>query len=143
MQREYPPAPVVAVVLVVVKGDRVLLVRLWHEPNKGRWSIPGGVVELGEGLRAAAQREVYEECCVIAEAGRVVEVLDWIQRDETGVRYHYVIIDFLARYVGGEPRPGGDSVEVRWVSLSELEELDITDTARPLIRRALLGEVSD
>ncbi len=134
MQREYPDAPIVTVGLIVRRGDRVLLVQRGKEPNKGRWSIPGGAVEAGETLRAAAEREVREECNIEARAGEVAGVFEAIVPDDAGrARFHYVIIDFLAEYRGGELAAASDSAAARWVGLAELSELDVTEQARQLV----------
>ena len=136
MHREYPEAPIVAVGVVVRKDDEVLLVRRLNEPSKGRWSVPGGVVELGETIRQAARREVREECGLEVEPGEVVAVVDTIVRDEAGrVRFHYVIVDLLAEYLGGQLAPASDIAEARWVKREELAELDVTEKALQLLRR--------
>src|SRR5436190_22962579 len=100
--RTYPARPVVSVGAVIIDGDRVVLVKRGHEPLKGAWSLPGGVVEIGETLHAALIREVREETCLTVEVGPVVEVLDRISHDASGsVEYHYVIVDYLCRVVEG------------------------------------------
>jgi 8-oxo-dGTP diphosphatase len=98
----------------------VLLVRRGKEPLKGRWVVPGGTLELGETLEAAVAREVLEETGVQVTPLRVLEVFDRIDRDEQGVRYHYVIVDFLCRFVGGATRAGSDAEAVAWASREEL-----------------------
>jgi len=136
MHREYPEAPIVAVGVVVRKDDEVLLVRRLNEPSKGRWSVPGGVVELGETIREAARREVQEECGLEVKPGEVLAVVDTIVRDEAGrVRFHYVIVDLLAEYLGGQLTPASDISEARWVKREELAELDVTEKALQLLRR--------
>jgi ADP-ribose pyrophosphatase YjhB (NUDIX family) len=138
MKREYPEHPLVGVGAVIVEGDRVLLVRRGAEPMAGQWSIPGGLLELGETLRAGAVREALEETGFQVEAGTVLEVLDRIVPDASGKpRFHYVLIDFLCRRVGGELRAGGDAAEARWVRESELESLGVAEPAVRVIRRAL------
>ena len=138
MRREYPEAPIVAVGVVVKRGDEVLLVRRLNEPSKGRWSVPGGVVELGETIREAARREVQEECGLEVKPGEVVAVVDTIVRDEEGrVRFHYVIVDLLAEYLGGQLTPASEMSEARWVRREELTELDVTEKALQLLRQAL------
>lgn len=123
MKREYPDAPRVGVGAVVVKDGRILLVRRGQEPLKGRWSIPGGLLELGEALQAGVMREVREETGLEVEPVELVELLDRIQKDETAdggrVRFHYVIADYLCRVTGGELRAGSDADEVRWAERAE------------------------
>lgn len=138
LRREYPDAPLLGVGAVVVKDDRVLLVRRAHEPNCGRWSIPGGAVELGETLAQAAEREVREECQVEIVMDGILSTFDLIQRDKNGnIRYHYLLIDVRAFYLSGKPTPGTDALESRWVSEPELEELDIIPRLLPVLRQVL------
>jgi 8-oxo-dGTP diphosphatase len=141
MRREYPEAPIVGVGAVIARDGRVLLVQRANEPSRGRWSIPGGIVELGETLAQAAAREVAEECHVQITAGRVLSTFDLIQRDEAGrILYHYVLIDLLASYMSGEPVAGTDAQHVRWVQEKEFETLDIVPRLLPVLRRALRSE---
>ena len=138
MRREYPDAPIVGVGAVIVNDDQVLLVRRANEPSRGRWSIPGGTVELGETLAEAATREVAEECQVEAEIGEVLSTFNMIQRDDSGrIRYHYVLIDLTARYMSGEAAAGTDALEVRWVREAEFNGLDIVPRLLPVLREAL------
>ena len=138
MRREYSDAPIVTVGLIVRKGDHALIIRRGKEPSKGRWTVPGGAVELGEPLREAGQREIREECGIETKAHGVADVLENIVRDSDGrVRYHYVIIDFLADYVAGDLRPASDVDDARWVSKEELSQFDITERARQLLAEAL------
>lgn len=119
MQREFPEAPLVGVGAVVVEGGRVLLVRRGSEPLKGEWSLPGGLVEVGEPLSVAVIREVREESGLIVEPVELIELLDRIHRDGERVRYHYVIADYLCRVTGGELRAASDADAVRWVERAE------------------------
>lgn len=137
MPVEYPSAPVVAVGAVVLRGEQVLLVQRAEPPNAGWWSIPGGSVELGETLRAAAEREVREECDIEVQAGPVINVTELILPDAEGrVQYHYVLIDLLASYVRGEARPSSDAADVCWVSRDDLVGLSIVPRLRPLLEKA-------
>ena len=138
MRREYPHAPIVTVGLVARRGDRVLIVQRANAPNKGRWSIPGGAVEVGESLRAAGQREVREECGIEVAVGAVAGVFETILPDARGrTLYHYVIVDFFADYVAGELRPSSDSADARWVTRDELAAFDVTEKARELLVQTL------
>jgi ADP-ribose pyrophosphatase YjhB (NUDIX family) len=119
MQREFPEMPLVGVGAVVVDQGRVLLVRRGTEPLKGEWSLPGGVLELGESLKAGVVREVQEETGLTVEPLELVELLDRIHRVGDRVRYHYVIADYLCRVIGGELKAASDADAVRWVERAE------------------------
>jgi 8-oxo-dGTP diphosphatase len=137
MKREYPDTPISAVGAVVFKGERVLLVQRAREPGKGRWAIPGGAIELGEAARQAVEREVCEECGIVVQAGDVVEVLDLIQHDDDGaLRFHYVLIDFVCQYVGGELRAGDDVADARWAHPGEFDALNVLQRTRDVIAKA-------
>jgi len=122
----------------VLKEDEVLLVRRGQEPSGGKWSIPGGVLELGETIQQAARREVREECGLEIEVGPVVEVRDVIFRDHAGrIQFHYVLIDVLARYVGGELTIGSDARDARWVRRGELSHFDLTQGLEQVLTRVM------
>jgi len=138
MKREYPDHPLVGVGAVIVKDGAVLLVRRGHDPGRGEWAMPGGRLRLGETLAQAARREVREETSVEIEPGEVLSVTDLIQRDDAGrVRYHYVLVDLLARYVGGEPRTGSDALDVRWVDARDLDAYPMPDRTRRVLEMGL------
>lgn len=137
-KREYPASPIVAVGTIILENDRVVLVRRAKEPAKGQWTFPGGAVELGEGLREAAQREALEETGLQVEVGEVATVLDHVARDEAGrTLYHYVIIDYLAKATGGVLQPGSDVSDARWASLEDVNALEMTAKAQDLARQIL------
>jgi 8-oxo-dGTP diphosphatase len=131
MKREYPDAPLVGVGAIIIEQDRVVLVKRGHAPLQGAWSIPGGVLEIGETLRQATAREVLEETGLTVEIGELLGVYDRIVR-ESGqrTRYHYVLIDFLCRRIAGDLKAGGDAAEARWFARRELTQLSLAkDTA--------------
>jgi ADP-ribose pyrophosphatase YjhB (NUDIX family) len=119
MQREFPETPLVGVGAVVVDAGRVLLVRRGTEPLRGEWSLPGGLLEVGESLTAGVAREVREETGLIVEPIELIELLDRIHRVGDRVRYHYVLADYLCRVTGGELLAASDADAVRWVERSE------------------------
>lgn len=134
----YPASPAVAVGAVVRRGDAVLLVRRAKPPSESLWAIPGGSVELGESLQAAAEREILEETGITVRAGQPVYIFDVIDRDPDGrIRYHYVITDLLAEYVSGEPVAGDDALEARWVGPEELHRLPVSATTLELLEGGL------
>jgi 8-oxo-dGTP diphosphatase len=115
VQREFPTAPLVGVGAIIVSNGRVLLVCRGREPLKGHWTLPGGVLELGESLVDGVKREIAEETGLEVEPIELVELLDRIHREGEKVRYHYVIADYLCRMTGGQLRAASDADAVRWV----------------------------
>ncbi|HYX68090.1 MAG TPA: NUDIX hydrolase [Terriglobales bacterium] len=138
MKRDYPQQPLVGVGAVIVDRGRVVVVRRSTEPLKGEWSIPGGMLELGETVAAAVAREALEETGLAVEPGEVLGVFDRILPDSAGkVRYHYVLIDLLCRRVSGELRAGGDAAEVRWLTAEQLRSFPVAEPAAGVLRKAL------
>lgn len=137
IRREYPLGPIAASHAITFRGNKVLLARRAHQPSKGRWSVPGGMVELGETIHEAARRELYEECGVKVKTNEVVDVVDNIVLDESGhIRFHYVVIYLLAQYESGAVRPNSDALEARWVTHEELSTLDMHPFARRAVQEA-------
>lgn len=136
MRREYPLRPILGVGAVIVHEGKLLLVKRGVEPAKGRWTIPGGAVELGEGIRDALIREVKEECGLDVEIERLLDVVDNITMDEEGrLQFHFVILDFLARVRGGTLKPADDAQDARWIPLEEVETYDLTKSFREFFRK--------
>lgn len=137
MAREYPAAPLVAAAVVLLDGDRVLLIRRGRPPAEGQWSVPGGGVEAGETLAEAARRELREETGLDCEIGPIVEVVERITRDEAGrARFHYVIVDLLGTNPTGTLAAASDAAEARFVPFDELVQMELTAGLIPVIERA-------
>lgn len=137
MAREYPECPIVGVGGVIVKDGRALIVKRAHEPRKGEWSLPGGVVELGETLVDAVRRELKEETGLEVEVGDVVEVFDRVHRLEHRIRYHFVIVDYLCHPTGGTLQAGDDAEDVAWVRSEEIDRYHVNEFAARVLRKGL------
>jgi 8-oxo-dGTP diphosphatase len=136
IRREFPELPLVGVGTIIIEVDRVLLVKRAHPPIQGQWSIPGGVLEVGEMVREAAVREAREETGLTVEPGDLLGVYDRILRDaERRVQYHYVLIDFLCRRVGGELLAASDAAEVRWFRREGLPVLRLAEDTLEVIEK--------
>ena len=142
--RRYPERPIVGVLAVVLRGDRVLVVRRANPPMPGRWGFPGGVLELGETVAQGAMRELLEETAVKAEAAGPLTVIDTIDRDDEGrIRYHYTLVAVVGTWQSGEGVPGDDADEVAWLTRAEIVTggLPIAPALLPLIDLALARKV--
>ena len=138
MPREYPDNPLVGVGAVIVDGDRVLLVRRGQAPLRGEWSLPGGVLECGETLREATAREVHEETGLAVAVGEMLGVYERVVRaDDSRVRYHYVLIDYLCLPAGGELQAGSDAADVRWFARGELAALNLPSDTQSVLLKGL------
>ncbi len=135
--REYPARPICGVGVVVRQGDAVLLIQRGNPPRRGDWGLPGGVVELGETLREAAQREVREECGIEIALGDVIDAVDLLQRDDAGrLQYHYILVDFVAAYASGDVRAASDVLDARWVAPRDLDTYALPAITREVIDKA-------
>lgn len=138
-RREYPRRPLVGVRVVIKEGDHILLVRRSVEPGKGLWSIPGGLVELGERVQDAGRREVEEETGLKVEIERLLDVSESLVYDEKGdLRYHYVLIDYLGHPVSGELKFTSDATEGRWVKIDKVHHYPLTETSSITIEKLKL-----
>jgi mutator protein MutT len=136
LKRLYPNQPIVGVGAVIIQDGRILLEKRKNEPGKGKWSVPGGLVELGENVEQTVMREVKEETGLEVEKPEHIDVVDNIIRDESGkVKYHFVIIDYFMRLKGGTLKAASDAEELKWVSLSDVEKYDLTKTFRAFFQR--------
>jgi 8-oxo-dGTP diphosphatase len=125
LSRQYPKKPVVGVGAVILDGDRILLEKRKNEPSKGKWSVPGGLVELGESMEQAVIREVKEETGLEVDESRLVDVVNYINLGEKGaVMYHY-----------GKPKAASDADALKWVPFNEVEEYDLTESFRQFFQR--------
>ncbi|MHB0884562.1 MAG: NUDIX hydrolase [Bacillota bacterium] len=138
MGREYPEHPMVGVAAIVIENGRVLLVKRDHDPDRGKWSVPGGLVEAGETLAAAVKRETREETGLIVEPGEMATLAEAITPDAEGrARFHYVLVDFFARPIGGRLQAGSDASDLRWATGQEAMELDLTAGVRAFLRELM------
>jgi 8-oxo-dGTP diphosphatase len=136
LSRQYPKKPIVGVGAIILDKDRILLEKRKNSPSKGKWSVPGGLVDLGETTEEAVIREVKEETGLEVYDPRLVDVVSYISLGEKGaVMYHYVIIDYLVTSKGGKPKAASDADDLKWVSFCEVEEYDLTDSFRRFFQR--------
>ncbi len=142
MSREYPQAPIVGVGAVIIDGSgkdaRVVLIRRDKPPRAGKWSLPGGAQELGEGIYDAARREIFEETGLQIKVLGMIDVVDSINKDDDGhIRYHYTLVDIAARVSGGELCAGDDACDAKWFSLEDIRTMELPLKALRIIEDAL------
>jgi mutator protein MutT len=136
LKRLYPDQPLIGVGAVVLKENKILLEKRQNDPGKGKWSIPGGLVELGESVEQTVIREVKEETNLDVEKPEHIDVVDKVDLDENGkVRYHFVMIDYFVKLKGGDLRASSDAAELKWVAVDEIEKLELTPTFRAFFQR--------
>lgn len=127
--------PLPSVGALIIRDDAIVLVQRANDPGSGLWTVPGGRIEWGETVEEAVKREVEEETGLLVEVGGLADVIDYIVADNGDIKFHYIILDYLATPVGGELRAGSDALDVRWVPFSELGTLDITPSLVDLLGR--------
>jgi 8-oxo-dGTP diphosphatase len=138
ISREYPNFPLAGVGAVITQDNQVILVRRGKEPSKGDWSIPGGLVNVGETLRDAAIREAFEETGLEVEPTDLVELVERIFRDDSGrVQYHYILADFLCRVRKGNLLAGSDALDAKWFRPDELPDLNLAEITLRVILKGL------
>ena len=139
MQREYPSRPIVGVGILMKQGDEYLLIKRASEPDKGLWAIPGGLVEVGEGVKDAAVREAQEETGLEVEVTELLDVIDKIVPDDSSrIRYHFIIVDFLAVPRGGVMKASSDALEAVWVKEDGFKQYPLTETFKTLLKHVSL-----
>jgi ADP-ribose pyrophosphatase YjhB (NUDIX family) len=137
VSREYPDYPRVGVGAVILHENRVLLVRRGQSPSFGKWSLPGGLVELGETTVEAIAREIMEECSIKIRVVDVAGVITRVVKDDAGrIRYHYVLVDYLAYPDSMDVVAGSDAGDAQWIEIERVSGLDTTQGLLDMIRRA-------
>jgi ADP-ribose pyrophosphatase YjhB (NUDIX family) len=135
VKRLYPDQPVVGIGAVIIQEGKIALIKRGNEPSKGKWTIPGGLVELGENLETAVIRETKEETLLDVENPQLIDVVDNVDLDEQGkIKYHYVIIDYLVHVKAGNIQAASDAEELRWVPFDEGETYNLTASFRVFFR---------
>jgi 8-oxo-dGTP diphosphatase len=142
--REYPERPVVGIGGVIIERGRTLLIRRGSEPLRGEWSIPGGMMEIGESLEEGVARELLEETGIEVRVLELIEVFDRIYQDDSSSgadvkrrpRFHFVIVDYLCERLGGEPRAGSDVTDVAFAREEELARFNLTEIATRVVKKA-------
>ncbi len=138
-ERLYPARPFLAASVAVLRDDRVLVAARGRGPMAGRYSLPGGLVEPGETIAEAALRELREEVGIDAEMIGFVDHVEIIERDdEHKVRHHFVVCAHVARWIAGEPQPGPEALEVRWVGKDEVAGLPTTPGLAAVLAKAFV-----
>lgn len=131
MSRLYPNRPIVGVGVVAIRDGKILLEKRKNEPGRGKWSIPGGIVELGESLEQTVIRETLEETGLSVSEPEPIDVINQVTLDENGrVKYHFVIIDYFVKLKSGTLKAASDAAELEWVAFDDVEKRDLTKSFR-------------
>ena len=136
--REYPKHPIPGVAATIIHENRILLALRGKPPSQGMWGLPGGVVEVGETLEEAVVREIKEETSVDVEPIKLITIFDTIRRDKEGrIKTHFILFEYLCKYLGGEVKAASDAPDARWISLDALDSIDIMHSTRRFIQKTL------
>jgi 8-oxo-dGTP diphosphatase len=135
MKRLYPDQPVVGIGVVIVSKGKIVMAKRANDPGRGKWTIPGGIVELGEDIKTTVIREAKEETCLDVVNPQLVDVVDAVTLDdENKIKYHYVIADYFVKVKGGELKAESDVLELRWVSFEELGQYVTTSSFKEFMQ---------
>lgn len=130
----YPEYPIPAVAAFIMENNRLLLVKRKNEPSKGKWSLPGGRIEVGERIEKALKREIKEEVKVEIEVQDLLAIKEYIERDKEGnFKWHYLLLDYKCRITSGIPKPSSDVEKVYWIEPNKFSDLELTQTTRELL----------
>jgi len=136
LNRLYPEQPLVGIGAIIICNGKILLEKRKGEPGRGKWTVPGGLVELGESAEQTVMREVREETNLEVEQPELVDVVNSVTTDENGkIKYHFVIVDYFVKLKGGRLKAADDAAELRWVEFSEVENYDLTRSFREFFQR--------
>jgi len=138
-RRKYPPFPIPAVSgLILDSNKKILLIKRASPPSKNKWSLPGGMVDLGEKLETALYREILEECSIGVQIGPLFNAVSRIVKDnKNDVEYHYIILDYLCRYIGGTVKANTDASAVQWFDVKEIQKLDLSEGVSDVIQKGI------
>lgn len=136
MKRLYPNQPIIGVGAVIICDGKILLEKRKGEPGRGKWTVPGGLVELGESAEQTVMREVKEETNLEVEQPKLIDVVNNVTLDEDGrIKYHFLIVDYFVKLKGGKLKAADDAAELKWVKFSEVENYDLTKSFREFFQR--------
>jgi len=136
LNRLYPEQPLVGIGAIIICNGKILLEKRKGEPGRDKWTVPGGLVELGESAEQTVMREVKEETNLEVEQPELVDVVNSVTTDENGkIKYHFVIVDYFVKLKGGTLKVADDAAELRWVEFSEVENYDLTKSFREFFQR--------
>ncbi|MCK4952707.1 NUDIX hydrolase [Candidatus Bathyarchaeota archaeon] len=138
MNKIYPNQPIIGVGAVIIRNGKLLLEQRKANPGRGKWSVPGGVVELGESSKQTVIREVKEETNLIVEEPTLIDVVNYIVLDEKRkVKYHFLIVEYFMKLKGGTLKAADDAAELRWVSFDEVKNYDLIKSFREFFQKNL------
>jgi 8-oxo-dGTP diphosphatase len=136
LRRLYPDGPIVSIGAIIMQNGKILLEKRKNDPGRDKWSIPGGIVELGENPEQTVIREVHEETGLVVDSPELIDVVNSVSLDESGkVKYHFVIVDYFVKLRSGTARAASDAAKLEWVRLDEVEQRDLTKSFRDFFEK--------